>query len=53
VSEYVALCRPLPGGVVTYFVTSSKTTSFQLTTVGPAEPEFGMTIVPLQVDPMP
>jgi hypothetical protein len=25
VSGYVALCRPLPGAVVTYFVTDSQT----------------------------
>ena len=29
-SGYVALCRPLPGVVVTYFVTGSRITSLQM-----------------------
>ena len=29
-SGYVALCRLLPGAVVTYFVTGSRTTSLQM-----------------------
>jgi hypothetical protein len=31
VSGYVALCRPLPGAVVTYFVTGSGTSSLRNT----------------------
>ena len=30
-SEYVPLCRPLPGAVVTYFVTGSRTSSLRNT----------------------
>jgi len=47
VSGYVALCRPLPAGVVTYFVTGSRTNlPFKWTIAGPGEPEFDMTMVP-------
>jgi hypothetical protein len=45
VSGYVALRRPLPGVVVTYFVTSARTISLQMENRCPGEPEFGMTIV--------
>jgi hypothetical protein len=54
VSEYVVLHLPLPGVVVTWFVTGSRTSSNRNARSSVlANARRGMTIVPRPVNPMP